>query len=198
MRNSIIRQKLYSIVKQVYLNGEKQLSQDKQMKMAHIHRVEHTALMLAEKSNEVIDYELLSMGAIMHDIAKYIDEPRHNALGRILTKFLLEDMFDEETLDKIANLVLTHNCKNGSELNLTMEQKLLIDADIIDKLNLMRLTNVIYTYENKEDIIEEFYKILDKANNRKENLCTDIGRYYFQKSFQNAENFINNYKDQYK
>lgn len=197
MNINIKRQKLYDIVTQVYLNGEEELSQAKKLKIDHIHRVESLALFLANEIDEEVDIEVLSMGCIMHDIAKFIDSPKHNALGSILTKFLLADMYDEETIEKIANLVLTHNSKSTNNENLTIEQKLLIDADIIDKMNLIRFNNAINTLESEKLILEEFDKIIEKANTRKDSLCTEMGKKYFQAFYNYANYYIDTYKNLY-
>ena len=193
-----LRQKIYEIVRQVYLNGEHELCDDKRRRIEHIHRVEQLALTLANETCEVVDKEILSMGAIMHDIAKYIDQPKHNILGSIITKFLLGDMIDEKTLEDVSGLVLNHNAKDITDNNFSIEQKLLIDADIIDKLNLMRFVNAIIDSDDRKTTLEEFDKIIEKANCRKDCLCTDIGKKYFKKYYDDVQYFINNYKNQFK
>lgn len=191
------REKIYNIVQQVYLNGEEELSPAKKLKLDHIHRVESLALFLANNIDEEVDTEILSLGCIMHDIAKFIDEPRHNALGSVITKFLLADLIDEDKVDKISNLVLTHNCKSPNNENLTIEQKLLIDADILDKLNLTRFTNVTSTLKSEVTILQEFDKILEKANDRKESLCTEISKKYFDALYKYANYYIYTYVNLY-
>lgn len=192
--NNEIREKLYEIVTQVYLNGESELSKNKRMKLLHIQRVEKMALSLAAKVDSEVNTDLLSYGAIMHDVAKFIDGPRHNELGAIISKFLLQDMFDNKTLDDISSLIIMHNCKDKSRIDLTIEQQLLIDADILDKLSGVRFFDVIRNATSQESMVEDFEKILAKANERKESLCTDIGKKYFNTIYRKLKHGVNIYK----
>lgn len=192
--NNEIREKLYGIVTQVYLNGESELSKNKRMKLTHIQRVEQMALSLADKVDVEVNKDILSYGAIMHDVAKFIDAPRHNELGAIITKFLLKDMFDSKTLDEISSLIIMHNCKDKGRTDLSIEQQLLIDADILDKLSPVKLVDIIRTATSEELMLEEFSKIMEKANERKECLCTDIGKKYFNDLYHRINHSLDVYK----
>ncbi len=110
----------------------------------HTFRVLRFAEYLAEK--EGADLEVVQFAAILHDIGKYkeTDEEDHSVVsaklaGPILKKFKLSDKKKEN----IIHCVRFHDPYIRVKVR-TMEAKIIQDADIIDRLSPVKISQFFY------------------------------------------------------
>ena len=113
------------------------LKNDPMHQWSHVEAVMKRAMEIASKLKN-IDYELLKLAIILHDI-DYHSEPTHkenykqhveNSV-KVAEKFLKEHNFSEEKIEKIKQIILDHSTprrKKFGDSKIT-EGKILYDAD---------------------------------------------------------------------
>lgn len=100
----------------------------------HILRVYHWALRInrMEKGDE----EVVAVAAIFHDIGKAADDDRPHAIvsAEICEAYLRSDGFSEEKRSRIVETIRMHSSKTMDKSKLTLEQRILMDADMLDEV----------------------------------------------------------------
>lgn len=107
--------------------------------MAHVWRVYRLCLKLAEKETNV-DVEVLELASLLHDIARVREDTDdtgmtdHAVLGAAMAEPILRDAgYPEATIRDVCSCIETHRFR-GDAVPVTIEAKLLFDADKIDSL----------------------------------------------------------------
>lgn len=105
----------------------------------HILRVYNLCSYLS-KYEENVDEEVLSLAALLHDIARAKEDSdstrtiKHEVLGSIMAEKILKDKgYSEEKIQKIKHCILCHRFRSGNEPK-TIEGKILFDADKLDAI----------------------------------------------------------------
>ena len=101
----------------------------------HVYRVLYVALDIADHESEV-DMDVLITAALLHDIGRkeQFENPTlcHAQVGAEKSqKYLLENGYDAEFAEKVANCIRVHRYRNSNPPQ-TIEEKILFDADKID------------------------------------------------------------------
>ncbi len=132
----------------------------------HVLRVKSYAYMIVEGEGLSVDDELLLVGIYLHDIGRRVGEP-HAYYSAILAKLVLSLLgYSQCFIEKAINMILSHSYsysrKHGIK-PLTVEARVLSDADKLDALGVIGFTRVIYYSARKGRSIEETIKhIYDK------------------------------------
>ncbi len=107
--------------------------------MDHIKRVYNLCRIIAE-TEENVNYDVLYPAVILHDIARVKEDSDnsgkidHAIEGSLMAeKFLLEQDYDKEIIERIKDCIISHRFRSGNEPN-TIEAKILFDADKVDVL----------------------------------------------------------------
>jgi uncharacterized protein len=102
----------------------------------HIERVYKNTLLIAK--NESVDVTVVSLAALLHDIA---DPKFHNGdetIGpRLASKFLLKHNVDSEIIEHVTQIIENMSFKNSFDLNLSFtskEMEVVQDADRLDAI----------------------------------------------------------------
>jgi uncharacterized protein len=102
----------------------------------HIERVYKNTLLIAK--NESVDVTVVSLAALLHDIA---DPKFHNSdetIGpRLASKFLLKHNVDSEIIEHVTQIIENMSFKNSFDLNLSFtskEMEVVQDADRLDAI----------------------------------------------------------------
>ncbi len=103
------------------------------------------------------DIEIVQISAILHDIAKVLEEREeesHNIVGAQIAKELLKNKnYDDEKIDKVCKCILYHGGDLGL-VQLTKEQWCVRNADILSMFN--NITIFFYlAYHNSNISYEE-------------------------------------------
>lgn len=116
----------------------------------HVKYVVDFALVLAEKVNA--DKEIVEISAILHDIAKLIDEKEeipHNIKGASIAQELLLKMnYDSNKIEPIKNCIIKHNGEVDLN-NLTKEEWCIRNADVLSMLNNLTIYYYLAYSESK-------------------------------------------------
>ena len=96
----------------------------------HIKYVYEESLKLAKNYNA--DIEIVSLGALLHDIAlinKIGDRKDHHINGEIIAKQILEEFeYDKEKMERVLKCVYNHRSSKNSK---SIEETCVADADIL-------------------------------------------------------------------
>ncbi|MBN1798090.1 MAG: HD domain-containing protein [Spirochaetales bacterium] len=142
---------------------------------SHVLEVARYSIEIAERIPEKIDPFVLIVGALFHDIGR-IDAPSgqlHGLIGGGITEeFLQTTWVDDDTVQKICRIVVRHTETSMLPPETTAE-KIVFDADALDRLGLMgMLRGIMGKAGSIKDIIE----------NRMEKRKKDFARLHFKES----------------
>lgn len=111
----------------------------------HVKRVE-SLCMLIQKHESVrndVDLVVLKVAALLHDIAKYVEKksPKdHGEIGGIMAQSFLKTIgFDRAKAELICHAIRAHT---HTEKPMSIEAKILHDADFLDKLGAVGIASV--------------------------------------------------------
>ncbi len=130
----------------------------------HSYRVLYSALEIAKDINETIDYDVLIISSILHDIARIdqINDPSicHAEHGAELAyKFLIKSKFDEEKSKHVRKCIYTHRYRKSNPPT-SIEAKILFDADKLDALGSIGMARAL----NYTGFVNRPFYTLDKDN----------------------------------
>ena len=105
----------------------------------HINRVYKTCLIIAD-SYGYVNLRILKTSALLHDIARAKEdsdksgEINHAIIGAVMAGIILGDLdYTNEEIDKVYHCIVSHRFR-GNNNPMTLEAKILFDADKIDIL----------------------------------------------------------------
>ncbi len=108
-------------------------------------RFEHTLRVYkwALRINEVEqgDTEILSIAAIFHDIGKWVksDQPHASVGAELCGEYLKAARYPEDKRIRVVNAIRHHSSKSAQDLDLSLEDKILIDADLLDEVGALAI-----------------------------------------------------------
>lgn len=142
---------------------------------SHVLEVTRYSIAIAERIPEKVNPFVLIVGALFHDIGR-VDATTGNLHGLIgggiAEEFLSTSGVDNETTEKICRIVVRHT-ETSMLPPETIEEKIVYDADDLDRLGLMgMLRGIMGKTGSIKDIIE------DRLEKRKK----DFGRLHFEES----------------
>ncbi len=111
----------------------------------HVERVAAYAERIAE-SIEGVDYEVLAIATLLHDIGRFYQTNLHHAItSSKVAEVLLRGLnYDDEFIEKVSHAIIAHSFSLGVEAK-TIEAKILSDADKLDAMGAIGIFRVIYT-----------------------------------------------------
>lgn len=140
---------------------------------AHVERVYHTCVKVGKKLNA--NLKVLQIAALLHDVGRIYEksdklERNHAEISAEMSKkFLSSDGISlaQDEIDNIIHSIRAHSFSNKI-IALTLEAKILSDADKLDALGAIGIFRTIgFTLENEggiDQIIEHFEKKILKLN----------------------------------
>ncbi len=142
---------------------------------SHVLEVTRYSIEIAERLPDKVNPFVLIVGALFHDIGR-VDAPSgqlHGLIGGGITEeFLQTTWVDAETVQKICRIVVRHT-ETSMLPPETTEEKIVFDADALDRLGLMgMLRGIMGKAGSIKDIIE----------NRMEKRKKDFARLHFKES----------------
>lgn len=119
-------------------------------RLDHVIRVRKNAQILMDilKGKGVtVKEDRVIMAAILHDITKAADGDLHNVTGaKIACKYLMESGFSQKEAQEVGEIIYSHSLKGEMKLSFNIEQRVLQDADLMEKGGLNGiLRSVMYT-----------------------------------------------------
>jgi uncharacterized protein len=132
--------------------------------------MQHTlrTMKIAEKilKKEFADRQIVMISLILHDIGKTITESRHDLVSYDIAQIYLKlTNLPEENQKRILNCILYHSAKSIKTIKLTPEQKVVMDADIMDEIGMLSVVKCCLKSQRNKDI-EELIKQLDEIYNK--------------------------------
>lgn len=127
---------------------------------------EHTmrTIKIAEKimSKELADRDVVIISLLLHDIGKTLCDSSHNLVSYRLTELLFEKIdIDKIKAKRILDCILYHSAKDVETLDLSNEQKVVMDADILDEVGLLLITKVCLRTQNKNISVHDMIKTIE-------------------------------------
>ena len=142
---------------------------------SHVLEVARYSIEIAERISQKVDPFVLIVGALFHDIGRVdaVSGHLHGLLGGSIAEgFLQSSWVDEETMQKICRIVVRHTHTSMLPPE-TTEEKIVFDADDLDRLCLMgMLRGIMGKSGSIKDIIE----------NRMEKRKMDFAKLHFKES----------------
>ncbi|MBN1412855.1 MAG: HD domain-containing protein [Spirochaetales bacterium] len=153
---------------------------------SHVLEVARYSIDIAERLEDKVDPFVLIMGALFHDIGR-VGAPSgalHGLVGGSITEsFLQTSWVDKETIHKIVRIVVRHT-ETSKLPPQTVEEKIVYDADALDRLGLMGMLRGIMgkpgsIREILENRMEKRKKDFDRLNFK---VSEELGRTLYQET----------------
>jgi len=126
---------------------------------SHVFMVTRLAIRISKNIDDPIDPFVVIAGALLHDIGKTttIFSDFHGLFGGSIAEEFLEGMdIERSTLDKICRVIIRHTPTSGIPPE-TPEEKVVYDADTLDRLGLMGLLRGFIGKEGSmREILEKY------------------------------------------
>ena len=145
--------------------------------------------------------DIVSISAIFHDIGKaHVNDKSHGEVGAAICNSYLSGInFDENLKNKIVHAISIHNYKEDHCINLTLEEKILMDADLLDEVGALTVV-----WDSMATAIEpdpEYSKVFlrtsryyEKLKGKSIYLKTDYGRKLYSERLNFLHILIDNLK----
>lgn len=147
--------------------------------------LEHSlrAIKIAEKimTKEIADREVVIISLLLHDIGKTLCNNDHNLISYRISELLFNKFdFLPNKKKRILDVILYHSAKNLTNLDMSDELKVVMDADIIDEVGLLLIAKVCLRTPNRNISTELLIEMLE-TNYNKVNKETDLLKTKFGK-----------------
>ena len=131
--------------------------------------IQHTlrTMKIAEKilKREMADRQIVMISLLLHDLGKTLTESRHDLVGYdIAQMYLGYTKLNENTQKRILDCILYHSAKNLKSIELTIEQKVMMDADILDEIGVLSIVKFCLKCNKNKDINDIIHHIDDVYN----------------------------------
>ncbi len=132
-----------------------------EFKLEHVSRVLRYSMMLAARRKTNLD--VVALAAILHDLAIYTAERKDHAIegARLAEEYLKERDYPDDLTKRVARVIAVHAGPLVFEAK-TIEDKILQDADTIDKVGAFGITALLLHYGSKgylpRQALDEFKK----------------------------------------
>ena len=165
----------------------------------HIMRVYKWAQRINEVENG--DEQVLYTAAIFHDIGKAVGGELPHALisAEICEDYLKASSFPADKIEKVLQAVRLHSSKDDTSLNLNLEDKILMDADLCDEVGATAVLwdNMAIALEDAPDYLKAYERHLEyyhKLELLKNQLKTPTGKRFYEERLSFLGRFINELK----
>jgi len=130
----------------------------------HIERVLGLALRIAENINSHVDYKVLVLSVLLHDIGRLSEDhlgKHHAVISAEIVEKLLENLgFSKDLVKRVVEAIRTHSFSR-SEQPRSLEAMILSDADKLDALGIIGFLRVFhFSWQHDRDLkytIQHFY-----------------------------------------
>lgn len=126
---------------------------------SHVFTVTRTSIIISKKINDSVDPFVVVAGALLHDIGKTTNTFAnfHGLFGGSIAEEFLDGLqMDHSIRDKICRVVIRHTPTSGIPPE-TPEEKVVFDADTLDRLGLMGLLRGFIGKEGSmREILEKY------------------------------------------
>ncbi|MFX0015501.1 MAG: HD domain-containing protein [Promethearchaeota archaeon] len=126
---------------------------------SHVFMVTRTAIQIGKSISDQVDPFIVIAGSLLHDIGKTTSNFAgfHGLFGGSIAEEFLEGLeIDDKTSNKICRVVIRHTPTSGIPPE-TPEEKVVYDADTLDRLGLMGLLRGFIGKEGSmQDILETY------------------------------------------
>lgn len=110
--------------------------------IGHVERVARIACSIAS-NYENIDYEVLLLAAYLHDVGRLSGSENHAVRSASIAKHVLKMLgYPEDKIEKVIDTIMAHSYSSGRAA-MSMEAKILSDADKLDALGSIGLVRVL-------------------------------------------------------
>ena len=162
----------------------------------HIERVLGLALRIAENINGHIDYKVLILSVLLHDIGRLSENylgKHHAVIGAEIVEKLLENLgFSRDLIERVVEAIRTHSFSHN-ERPRSLEAMILSDADKLDAIGAIGVVRTFMLSERWNrginETIKHFYEKLLKL---KDMLFLEYSRKIAQRRHKLLEMFLNN------
>lgn len=164
-------------------------------------RLEHTKRVLkwAQRiqKHEGGNMEDLTIAILFHDTGWDENIPHAEISGRFVEEYLKERNFEEDRLNRIVAIVRKHSSKNIPSEELTLEERIMIDADLLDEVGALSIVwdSMAVALEDSPSYMK-FYErnkfYYEKLKNQTNLLKTETGRRFYDRQIEFLERFIKN------
>lgn len=138
----------------------------------HVVRVRRLSWDIVRNIGVEVDSLLLDTSILLHDIGRVIGEPHAYYSALIARALLQEHGLDRDFIEKVVNAILYHSfsyAKKHGVKAMTVEAKILSDADKLDALGMVGFLRVFHygwvQGRSIEDSIKHFYEKIFKLPN---------------------------------
>lgn len=149
----------------------------------HIKYVYEKAVFLAKKYNA--DVEIVSIGALMHDIAlikKVEERPNHHINGAKITENILKEYgYPQEKIEKVKSCVLHHRTSFDAVTN---EEVCVADADILSHFDNIPMI-FDYAYKNYDVNLSNIRSFIKRYFENDYNDLSDKTKTIFKEEYEN-------------
>lgn len=188
-----------------YLHETEHLVMEQNKQYPFRSRFEHSMRVLewAKRINriEMGDEETVEIAAIFHDIGKNVSlklgKPHGEISGELCAQYLKSINFNEEKTERIVQAVSLHSLKNLPTEGLNLEDRILMDADLLDETGaICVLWDCLYLgSEDNSSYDKAYYRILDNYHKIKDQIKyikTNEGMRLFLERIYFLEQFLDN------
>ena len=172
----------------------------------HIMRVCNWARKLynAYPDKSVVDFEVLSIAAIFHDVGYCRESDNHAKVSsEICREYLLEKGYPLSKTELVCDVIARHSDKNAIHDDIPIELVLLLEADMMDDMGAMGLVIDVWMEaacgENVsfQSILRHMEKYTLAEMRRENPMRTDEGRRIWEEKKALTEAFVESYKEDF-
>lgn len=150
---------------------------------------------------EKCDREIIMISLLLHDIGKTMTTHKHDIVSyNIARKVLPKLNIPEKRIEKILDCVLMHSSKDICTLDLTIEQKVVMDADILDEIGCLSIVKQSLKSKNRNKdanlLKGEFEEILNKIIREESNVKTAHGKILYSRKKKVLKDIIEKYNEE--
>lgn len=168
-------------------------------------RFEHTMRVYkwAQRINreEKGDKVVVALAAIFHDVGKAVDSemPHAELSADICGEYLADRGFSRNKRERIVRAVRLHSSKSIKKSRLSLEDRILIDADLLDEVGALAvlLDGMATALDGNASYIrayERHLKYYDQLKNQRKYLKTKTGKRLYDERLRFLKVFIRNLK----
>lgn len=165
----------------------------------HSLRTMNIAEMLLRR--ESADKEVVMISLLLHDIGKTMTPNKHDIVSYNVAREILPKLgVSQKKIDKILDCILMHSSKDIFALDLTMEQKVVMDADILDEIGCLSIVKQTLKSKNRNKdanlLLTEFEELLNKVIREEVNVKTKYGKILYSRRRKALKDLIDDYKNE--